>query len=243
MKDKLSFVLFLYFFLFQPLLLPQRLHGQDVPDVFGRELIVYQDSQILYNGKIWRRPYYNIMGDEFLFTSLWLRGDVTVGNQAFTNRMFRYDIMNDELLIRRPDRVVLVLNKEMVRGFGLIHEGVRYRFDNYGNESGNDLKGYARVLYDGRCKLLMKYVKEINPLGYQKLYDIFVQSEQVFLVRDGKSVRLRGRRGLLAFLEDQRDELKKFIRTNNVVILPRQPESVIPVLDYYNTLHNLSSGL
>jgi len=241
MKSKYSlFIQFVCLF-FNTLLISTGLSGQNLTGITGNELLIYQDSQVLYNGKIWRREYSNVMGNEFLFSALWLKGNVVINDIVYRDRMFRYDIADDELLIRRPDRVVLIMNREMIRRFDLTFEDITYRFENFTDSNNFDLDGYARVLYDGKCRLLVKYVKEISPLGYQKVYDIFIQTEQLYLVKEGRIFRLRSRRGLLDILDDKRDELRKFMRINNIVLMPRQPESVIPVLVYYNSLFDQTS--
>jgi len=214
----------------------QELSGRSSAVIYQKELQAYQDSQVLYNGKIWHRKYYNVRGHEFLFTSLWVIGDITINNQVFNDKYLRYDIMDDELHIRRPDGVVLKLNKEMVSEFSLNFENVEYRFRNFGENRDNQLKGFARLLYDGETTLWLKSFKEIIPLGYNKVTDLYEMTEYLYVVKEDRSDHLRGRKGLLDFLNDRRSEVRKFIVRNRIIILPRQPESVIPVLMYYDSL-------
>jgi len=205
-------------------------------DHYPQELRIYQDSQILYNGRIWHKKHTNVLGNEFLFSPLWLKGDVMINGQTFRDKDLRYDIFNDELLIRRHDGVIISLNKEAVSGFVLNIDNTQYRFSNFGNSDESGLKGYANVLYEGRTSLLLKSAKEINPLGYQRIYDVFYLTEYLYVMKDDKLLRVRSRKRLLDFLDDKHEELKKYIRTNKIILLPKQPESMIPVLKYYDSL-------
>lgn len=236
MKGRLFLLMAFSFLITQAFLKGQELKGQDFDDILNTELFVYQDSQILYNGRIWHRTYSNIIGNEFLFSAVWFRGDVISESETFRNRMLRYDIVSDELLIRRPDGMVIVLNRETTRGFTLNRDNTEYRFINLGLGEESNLTGYANVLYEGKCNLLLKSVKEITPLGYRKVFDIFTQTDKLFVMKEGTLFRLKGRKGLLDFLGDRKDELRKYMRNNNLIIMPRQPESVIPVLAYYDSL-------
>ncbi|MBW6500305.1 MAG: hypothetical protein K0B05_02830 [Bacteroidales bacterium] len=236
MKGRLFLLIAFSFIIIQAFLKDQELKGQDFDDILNTELYVYQDSQILYNGRIWNRTYSNIIGNEFLFSAVWFRGDVITGNETFHDRMLRYDIVIDELLIRRPDGVIIALNRETTSGFTLKNDNTEYRFINLGLGEERNITGYACVLYEGKCNLLLKSVKEITPLGYRRVFDIFTQTDQLFVMKEGTVFRLKGRKGLLDFLDDKRDELRKYMRNNNLIIMPRQPESVIPVLVYYDSL-------
>ncbi len=236
MGNKTSVLLFLFFFIINPLCFCDGWLSPDSSVFYPQELRTYQDSQILYNGRIWHKKHGNVLGNEFLFTPLWLKGDVTINGHTFNDNSLRYDILNDELLIRRHDGVIISLNKEMVSGFVLKIDNNQYRFENFGSSDNNGLTGFANVLYRGNTALLLKSVKEIEPLGYQKVYDIFYLTEYMYVMKDGDFHRIRGRKGLLDFLDDKRGELKNFIRLNKIIIIPKQPEYVIPVLQFYDSL-------
>ena len=74
-------------------------------------------KQILFNGIIWRNPYFHINGDQFLFSDKFLPGTVTISGKLFTHHEFLYDIYSDEVLIKTDNGTVIQLNKEMVNSF------------------------------------------------------------------------------------------------------------------------------
>jgi hypothetical protein len=91
-------------------------------------------------------------------------------------------------------------------------------------------------LYEGKTALLLKPVKELIPLGYQKIMDMFVQTDYLYVYKNGQIHRIRYRKDLLDLLDDKRNEVRNFIRTSRLDIFPKQPGSIIPVLRYYDSL-------
>jgi hypothetical protein len=232
----LHLLLFSLFFVIGQFIFGRGLLCPDEIVYYPQELRVYQDSQILYNGRIWHKKHGNVLGNEFLFTPLWLKGDVIINGLKFSDKDLRYDIYNDELLIRRDDGLIISLNQEAVSGFVLKIDNNQYRFLNSGKDNELFLKGYAKVMYEGRTTLLLKSVKEILPLGYRNLYDIFYLKEYLYVMKDDKFLRVRGRKKLLEFLDDKREEIRRYIRINKIILIPKQPESIVPVLKYYDSL-------
>lgn len=201
-----------------------------------QELIVYRDSQVLYNGRIWYRKHSNVRGNEFFESALWNRGDVIISGHSFRNNDLRYDILNDELLIRRADGLILILNSQIISDFILFTGDKSYHFRNFRNKKEAGITGYANVLYDGKTSLLLKPVKEILPLGYQKIEDIFIQTDYLYVMKNGIAGRIKGFKGLLDFLGDKRKEIRSFIRANRIDLFAKEPENLIPVLKYYDSL-------
>ncbi len=194
------------------------------------------EVQILYNGRAWRNLYTGIRGDQFLFSDKFLSGSVRTGGLFFSNQMLKYDIYNDEILLVTSKKIVLQLNKENVDSFNLEYGGKTYNFRRLDADSLNSLSGYVRVLYGGNTSLLVKYSKEILSLAVENKYDLFSQVERIYLVRQGKLYRLKGKGDLLSHLNDRKQQVHSFIRSNNIRISRKDPESFIPVLEYYDGL-------
>lgn len=154
----------------------------------------------------------------------------------FSNQMLKYDIYNDEILLVTSKKIVLQLNKENVDSFNLEYGGKTYNFRRLDADSLNSLSGYVRVLYGGNTSLLVKYSKEILSLAVENKYDLFSQVERIYLVRQGKLYRLKGKGDLLSHLNDRKQQVHSFIRSNNIRISRKDPESFIPVLEYYDGL-------
>ncbi|MDX9726259.1 MAG: hypothetical protein RBT38_07725 [Bacteroidales bacterium] len=196
------------------------------------------EIQILYNGRAWRNLYTSIKGDPFLFSDNFLKGSVRAGGVFFSNQMLKYDIYNDEILLVTRKKIVLQLNKEFIESFNLEYGEKTYYFKRLDADSLNSLSGYVRVLYEGNTSLLVKYSKEILSLAVENKYDLFSQIERVYLGREGKLHRIKGRGDLLNLLEDKKQQVHSFIRSNNIKISRKDPESFMPVLEFYDRLRN-----
>jgi hypothetical protein len=194
------------------------------------------ERQILFNGRAWRNLYSKVKGDQFLFTPDLLPGNVTIGKNKFNNLRVKYDIYNDELLITTDHGIILQLNKEIVDCFDEVFTGKLYHFKRLDADSVNSLSGYVNVLYDGNVSLLIKYRKEILLLAVENKYDLFNQLHKVYLKKDGDIILINSKRDFLKQLEDHKQQVRTFIKTNKIKVTRKNPESFQPVVEYYDRL-------
>jgi hypothetical protein len=194
------------------------------------------EKQILYNGRVWRNLYQQIDGSQFLFSSEFLSGSVTIDGRTFDskNLKFKLDIVNDELLILTDRNTTLQLNKEIVDRFTLIYEEKPFRFKKLEADSLNMLSGYANVLYDGKTSLYVKYKKEIRLRNSTGEKDTFIQSHRIYVMKEGILHTVNNKASLLKLLNDRKEELKDFIRANKIHISRNSPESIAPVVAFYD---------
>jgi hypothetical protein len=202
--------------------------GEEIKDSIGR--------QILYNGRAWRNLYYNIQGDQFLFTADFLPGTITINGKKFSDLHFKYDIFNDELILSTDHAVNIQLNKEMVDRFTFNYLGRTYIFKNLVADSTNSLSGYVNVLYDGKTSLYVKYRKEILLLAVDNKYDIFNQINKMYLENNGVITQINNKKRLLGLLSDHNEEMRAFIKSNKIHLSRKDPDGYIPVVEYYNRI-------
>ncbi len=198
------------------------------------------EKQILYNGRVWRNLYPQIEGNQFLFSREFLPGSVTMNGRTFdsSNLKFKLDIVNDELLILTDRNAILQLNKEMVDLFILLYENELYRFKRMGPDSLNILSGYFNVIYDGETSLYVKYKKEIRLRNSAGEKDTFIQSHRVYVMKGGILHTVNSKSSLIKLLSDHKEQLKDFIRSNKIRVSGKNPESIAPVLAFYDNLNN-----
>lgn len=210
--------------------------GSDYPDNFSpakQDSII--DRQLLFNGRIWRSRYSNILGGEFLFSKNWLNGEITINDLTFKNIPLRYDIYNDQLITMVNQGTFVQLNKELTEGFVLAFENRKYIFQNFGNGS-NSLKGFGQVLYKGDVSFILKYSKIIKLLAVENKYDEFNEDRTLYLLKNGSFFRITGKNDLIKALSDKELQLTNFIRANKIKIRKKDPESFIPVIKFYDNL-------
>lgn len=193
-------------------------------------------KQILYNGRIWRNQYYKVRGNQFLFSNDFLPGTVTIKGQLFDNVRLRYDIYKDEITTISNPTTILQLNKEMVDMFSILFENKWYKFIRILEDSSNVFNGYLNVLYKGKTSLYVKYRKEIELLAEDGKYDRFYQSQSIYIVKDGITYPVTGKKEFFIPLSDKKRQIKNFIKTNKLKILKKVPESFVPVLEFYDNM-------
>lgn len=214
-------------------------HIKTDPSIFNESSSVndtLKESQILYNGRVWRNLYSMVKKDQFLFSKDFLPGSVTIGSHTFDNVLIRYDIYSDEIMIPTNHGLILELNKEMVDSFSFNFQNTNWHFVNIQADSSKGYTGYLNVLYKGKTELCVKYKKEIELLAIEKKYDEFYQIHKVYLVKDKVVYLISGKKEFLSLLGDHKQQIKDYIKKNRLVVTRSKPESFVPVIRFYDSL-------
>jgi hypothetical protein len=194
------------------------------------------ENQSLYNGRIWRNLYYMINGNQFLFSNELLTGSVSMRGKYFTNINVKYDVFKDELLTPIDHGRVLQLNKEQVDSFSIHFGNKEYHFIRLIKDSTNNSGEYFCVLYKGKSALYIKYFKKINKLSISGESDSFYQNTKLYFVKNNQFMTISGKGDLLRAMNDKRDQIKTFIRKNRLSVSDTEPESIVPVIRYFDSL-------
>ena len=195
------------------------------------------ERQILYNGRVWQNEFSNTDGDQFFLSSDFSTGSVAVDGHNFDSVQIRYDLINDELLIQRNDGTIILINKEMVDSFSLFYYDNIYRFVKFDNAFAGSLNGYCQLLYDGNIKIYVKYTKELIGTTITNGLPKFSQVNKVYIVKEGKIHRTDNRKELLNLFTEGEEQsmLKKYMRSNQITISRKDPDSFRRVIEYYET--------
>ena len=196
------------------------------------------EKKLLLNGRIWRNEYSKVTGDQFFLTDTYLKGSVTFNGRRFEDLDLKYDIYNDELILRIESYPVIFMNKEMVDSFSLYSGNRIYNVINMGIDTTGILRGYVNVLYDGPSSLYVKYTKKIQPLAVDGKYDLFFQEHQVYLRKGSEIVPVEGKRKLMNLLEDKKKEIRDWLRGNRIKVRQKDPGTYTPVLEFYDRIRD-----
>jgi hypothetical protein len=210
--------------------------GESLPAEITPQQDPATQIQILFNGRVWRNLYTNVRGDQFLFSKTYLPGSLTMNGKRYDNLNIDYDIYNDEVLVPKNNGAILQLNKEMVDSFSLVFNSTKYYFRNTDPDSLDGLKGFVNVLYKGSSALYIKYKKSIDLLAVDDKYDLFFQTQKIYLVKKGIVYQIGSKRDLLRALQEDKVQIKAFLKKNGLKISKKLPESFIPVVRYYDSL-------
>jgi hypothetical protein len=193
-------------------------------------------NQILYNGRVWRNLYYRVREDQFLFSDKFLQGTVSINGESFKDLFIRYDIHNDEIMTPTNHGVIMQLNKEMIDSFTFRFADKEYRFTKFSSDSIRGFNGYINVLYEGKSALYVKYKKDIERLAVEKKYDKFYQIHRMYFVKDSIIYPIAGKRDLFKILNEDKVQIRNFIKKNRLNVSKKRPESFIPVVGYYDSI-------
>jgi hypothetical protein len=207
--------------------------------IFRQEI---KDKQSLLNGRIWRNQYIKVSGNQFFLSSNFITGSLTFNGRRFNNLDLLYDIADDELILKGESFPTIILNKEMVDSFSLFFQNHNYNIINAGNDSSSILKGYLNVLYDGPSALYVKYYKKIQPLAVDGRFDLFYTEHRIFLRIGEEIYQLGGKKRLLYLLSDRKREIRDYIRRSRIKLRTKNPESLIPLLKFYDDLKQQIEG-
>ncbi|MBN2665175.1 MAG: hypothetical protein JXR67_01585 [Bacteroidales bacterium] len=191
---------------------------------------------VLLNGRIWWNKHAKVTGDPFFISDSYLKGSVTFNGQSFGNLYLKYDICSDELVYKPESHPVILLNKEMTDSFKITYGFRDYIFFNTGSTPESGPAGYINMLYKGPTSLLVKYAKKIQPLADQGIYDLFHQEHKIFIRKDTTIIPVTGRKHLMSILGDKKKEVREYRKQNRHRISLKEPDSLVPVLEFYDSL-------
>jgi hypothetical protein len=200
------------------------------------QLDTLTDNQLLYNGREWKNLYYMLEKDQFLFSKEFLSGSVTMNGKTFKNISIRYDIFKDEILTLLDPAGILQLNKEMVDSFSILFQNKVYKFIRIQEDSSRVLKGYVNVLYKGKTGLYIKYIKKIDHVAVEGQYEKFYQESRIYFVKDNQANLITGRNDFFKILDEDKTQIKDFMKKNKIRVSKREPDSFISVIRYYDSI-------
>jgi hypothetical protein len=208
--------------------------------VFYQSSPIQEDSlqklQLLYRGVIWTNKYRRFSGDQFFLTPVFMPGSVSVNGRTFKNLRIKYDIYSDELIIPLNMEEIIQLNKEMIDSFSLNYENKTYRFINFRDDSLSRLSGYCNLLYNGKSSLYVKYRKNISTAVTITSDGEFNQVSRIFFAEGDVNYPIKSIGDLLKIISGHKEEIKDFISRNKLKVSKNDPNSFIPVIEYYESL-------
>ncbi len=194
------------------------------------------DTSFLLNGRIWHNQFSKVQGDQYFLSGNFLKGSLSFNGRQFNDLNLKYDIFNDELILKIDNQPIIFLNKEMADSFDLIFSGKTYHIINAGTDTLSILRGYINVLYDGHTALYVKYFKKILPLAVDGKYDIFNQEHRIYLKKGREIIQVSGKRELLKLLEDKKKEIREYLKRGRLKVRQKDPGTFIHLLEYYDSM-------
>lgn len=186
----------------------------------------------LYNG----RQFYGypsfIEGHAFYRTSDWTTGSVLYDGLWYRNVQLMYDIHQDELVVRHPNGIPVILFKERVTQFSLLNEIFVYI------EYNNLAKGFYQVLVKGRATAYVKRGKKLEEkIDGTQLERKFIPADAFFIFKDGRYYSIHNQQNLFNVLKERRQALQQYRRQSGLRFKTDAEQLIHRLTEHYNHLN------
>jgi len=192
--------------------------GIDYPFVVG-----YNYSPVTNNES--NHPYFK--------KNKWEKGSLLYQGILFPVEGIKYDIKIDKLIYIIYDKDYkmncVALDENFIVEFNILNSTFRY-YNGLKNNFGRKLKaGYYEVVYDGKLKFLVQSEKS-------ETMNDFSSSTDLYLLKDGKMIRVNSMSRLKKQLKDREKVVAKYIKENSLILNKSDYSSAFKVLKFYENL-------
>jgi hypothetical protein len=201
---------------------------------------IYTKSEDIINGRQWiNDKHYS--GSPLLMPNYWPRGDVYYNGRNYYGKFLNYDVYKDEMIIylREHGQVkFVVISNERLSGFTftdtVLNRKHVYEFRELPGTSGKELYENASA---GKILFYIKPLKKIElrsaGTGSGEYTDYF----EYYLSSGKEFARITSKRQLVKLLSGYGPRLKRYMREHGFKMSDRNPEKVIDLVRYCNSLN------
>lgn len=216
---------------------PGSLTGNSSPAADSLVNMYYADqkeSPLLYNGRQFYGYASSIQGHAYYLSNTWNPGFVLFDGLLYRDKELMYDIYRDELIIKHPKGIHVILFRERVQQFNLAGQFFVYIEKN--SEAGIR-NGFYQQLTDGKATAYVKRVKileeKIDGLVLERK---FLPADQFFILKDKIYQPVKKQKDLLKILKDKRQELSQYKSRQKIKYKENPEQFIVRMTAYYNQL-------
>lgn len=200
-------------------------------------------TQLLYSGNEWRPGSIPVTGHEFFLSGDYLDGSVTVGGFNFNGLRLKYDIFSDRVVLLWKDIHSILLNNSTVESFTVgLYSGTGRNPDFIGRRFINlhdrypGITGFAEVIYKGPSMVVAKHSKTIAKHTSMSSYAQYRENTRLWFITGDSAGMIRNRTSFLRMFGEYEDEVKRYVRQNNIEMSKLSPEGFGEAAAYYDSL-------
>ncbi|HSH19978.1 MAG TPA: hypothetical protein VLA03_05975 [Draconibacterium sp.] len=203
------------------------------------KLSIFNTDNEIINGEMWvyQKKY---EGHPFWKENVWYNGYVIYKGERFDSLALRYDIHSNDVIVFKKimnEARVFKLNTQYLEKFALydaaLKDTVVFHYMNINENAGKAI--YAKV-YDGKCKYYIQYRKNINNIISDKYTGEYLFAPTLFAKIENDFVEFGSKSEFLDLFENQKSEVKKFMRQKRIKFKKQSPENLRIVFQYYDSL-------
>lgn len=227
-----------YYFIYTLLListLSPQLYSQETPDKDKND---YDD---LMYGTLYQFQYFGQNQHPFYIHDKPMKSELVYKGNRYKNVYIFYDVYQQELvLFQEIDPKLpryICLNPSYIKSWSFTKDRIEYVFRHllaYRDKLPKKPILY-RMHHDGRIKFFSSAIKEYekDPYGSNSEFEI---QKKYYLIKEDELFRIRNRRTILKALDDEREKMKEYIRSNNLRLRLSRIDHIISLIKYYEEL-------
>tara|TARA_R110002073_G_scaffold108336_1_gene243299 strand:+ start:5661 stop:6437 length:777 start_codon:yes stop_codon:yes gene_type:complete len=189
--------------------------------------VIGEGNTDLYNGTIYREQYRTEKGNHKFFLSNDYRiGDLVYNNQSYYNVYMKYDIYEDELIVKLPNQsshLFIKLVKEKINEFSIKDSGVNLTLNNHQfitnssfkeNNKKTSLSFYEVVTKTSSITLLKKNRKKRSDyIANSTSYSKFSENSHFAILYENNYHKISSKKNLTRLFPNFKKDISAFYRT------------------------------
>ncbi|MFC6997384.1 hypothetical protein [Rufibacter roseus] len=186
----------------------------------------------VFNGSEYFGYTLRTKGHQFFGSDVWADAVVTYDGIAYSGIPFMYDIVNQALIVVRPDEkgtpIKTQIDASRVSQFTL--QGHRFMKV---NKAENLASGFYEVLYSGNVQVLAR--REKTSLK-QNAEISFSDKNTYYILKDGQYHQVKSKGSVLKVLSDQKAELNKSLKERSISFGQNRELALVTMAQVYDSL-------
>lgn len=223
------------------------LSGQDehviphqIDEIMTKTADYYGPDEVLENGRFYSPAHPKAEGDPFFLGPVWMQGSIIIEGDHYQDQILNYDVSVDQLILKkesenRASHYPIALNSNFIESF-VVNDRHFINLDK--TPIGNELSGYAELIYQGEFTFIAKYSKEFlnqynqsNPYGYYSRL-----ATNYYIYEKDALTRLGTRNAFLEYFKSQRKKLKRYMRQHHIRYMKAAPVELFDLMHYADEL-------
>lgn len=193
-----------------------------------------RDVLPIYNGRLFNAYAATIEGIPFYASKDWQQGSILYDGTWYYNMSLLYDCVQDAVVVRHPNGVVVILNSDRVQEFSF---GENYFVHLYQDKDRIPKSGFYQRLVNGELQLYARRSKLIEErIVGNELFKKFVESFSYYAYQDGKFIHLKKAKELMSLTKQNKPKVTQYINSQDVSMKKETERAMILIAKYNNQL-------
>ena len=203
-----------------------------LPDSMSNLYFTSQNESLpIYTGRLFY-PQMLVEGHAFVFSDEWKKGSITYEGIYYQDISFKYDVLQQELVVVTPKMVPIRLVSERVQQFNVGDQ----IFARYNPDKEQVLKtGFYQVTEAGSITILIHRRKIIQEKIVQTTLERkFVPLHTFYALKEGKYHLIHSKKSLLNLLGDSKQAVSRHLKQQKLKYKHDKEKYILRAASFYN---------